>query len=318
MNRYKGLAFLFLIIIIVILVIVIYGTVSTGNNNDNKSKTLSEVEFLEQKIEMLLNQMNNIETRNYAVSVTEISQETKSQQSGGTTGDKGNSEEETNGGGSNDESSGSENGSTSESGKQQESTNTGNTQESEQSKKYELKPIGVLSSTEEINWDNVKSEVEILYTSIPTITLDLYALNVSQDNVLGFNKEFDNLTISTKAQNKQDTLKSLAKLYEYIPKFIQNTSDEDVKKVGVDTKKELFNAYSKLDEKNWIEIDQNIKQAIEKFSILLSNTSINSSTQYKISKVYVMLNELENAVLVQDESVFLIKYKNVLEEINNL
>ena len=31
-----------------------------------------------------------------------------------------------------------------------------------------------------------------------------------------------------------------------------------------------------------------------------------------------MLNELQNAVNVQDTSVFLIKYKNILEEMNNL
>ena len=31
-----------------------------------------------------------------------------------------------------------------------------------------------------------------------------------------------------------------------------------------------------------------------------------------------MVNELQNSVEVQDESVFLIKYKNILEEINNI
>ena len=31
-----------------------------------------------------------------------------------------------------------------------------------------------------------------------------------------------------------------------------------------------------------------------------------------------MLNELQNATNVKDEAVFLIKYKNLLEEINNM
>ena len=31
-----------------------------------------------------------------------------------------------------------------------------------------------------------------------------------------------------------------------------------------------------------------------------------------------MLNELQNAINEQDETVFLIKYKNLLEEINNI
>lgn len=214
--------------------------------------------------------------------------------------------------------SGSESGETQSGGKQEENSNSGNTQGSEQSKKYSLEPIGVLSTQEEINWGSVKNEVEILYTSIPTITLDLYALNVSQDDVLGFNKEFDILTISAKAENKEETLTSLARLYEFIPKFLQNTSDDEIKKVVAESKKNLFNAYSKLDAKNWSDIAQDTKQSVENFSKLLSNTNVDSAKQYKISKSYVMLNELQNAVQIQDESVFLIKYKNILEEINNL
>mgnify|MGYP004640057895 FL=1 len=54
------------------------------------------------------------------------------------------------------------------------------------------------------------------------------------------------------------------------------------------------------------------------YSKLLSNTKLDSSKQYNISKIYVMINELQNAVEVQNESVFLIKYKNILEEMNSI
>lgn len=202
--------------------------------------------------------------------------------------------------------------------KKEESKNPGNSQSSEASKKFDLKPIGVLSASQDINWEDVKKEIEILYSSIPTITLDLYQLNVSQEDVLGFNKEFDVLTTKVKEENKEETLKSLSKLYEYIPKFLQNSTDDEVKKVIADTKKDIFKGYSKLDSKNWEEIAKDTKQAIDDFSKLLSNTNIDSNKQYKISKIFVMINELQNAVEVKDESVFLIKYKNILEEINNM
>lgn len=202
--------------------------------------------------------------------------------------------------------------------KKEESKNSGNSQSSEASKKFDLKPIGVLSASQDINWEDVKKEIEILYSSIPTITLDLYQLNVSQEDVLGFNKEFDVLTTKAKEENKEETLKSLSKLYEYIPKFLQNSTDDEVKKVIADTKKDIFKGYSKLDSKNWEEIAKDTKQAIDDFSKLLSNTNIDSNKQYKISKIFVMINELQNAVEVKDESVFLIKYKNILEEINNM
>ena len=40
--------------------------------------------------------------------------------------------------------------------------------------------------------------------------------------------------------------------------------------------------------------------------------------QYNINKVYVMINELQNAVTLKDKEVFLIKYKNLLEELQNI
>ena len=80
----------------------------------------------------------------------------------------------------------------------------------------------------------------------------------------------------------------------------------------------ILKAYAKLDSKNWVEIGNNTKQSIDIYSRLLSNTNLDANKQYRISKVYVMINELQNAVEVQDESVFLIKYKNILEEMNSL
>lgn len=45
---------------------------------------------------------------------------------------------------------------------------------------------------------------------------------------------------------------------------------------------------------------------------------MDSRKQYNISKGYVMLNELKSATVLQDSAVFLIKYKNLLEEMNNI
>ena len=53
-------------------------------------------------------------------------------------------------------------------------------------------------------------------------------------------------------------------------------------------------------------------------AIRSQNTNTDSNKQYVINKIYIMLNELQNAVNMQDESIFLIKYKNILEEMNNL
>lgn len=309
MKKYKKIAYIFLIIIIAVLSVILYANVSKGNENNQKQKTFSEIEFLETKLVNLLNEMNNVETRNYDISVSEITEQAKNQKESSNNSSKQQGSQESENSTSNGNST---------SGDSSSSTNTSSNLSNQKNQKFNLEANGVLTNSDEINWSNVKSEIEILYSSIPTITLDLYQMNSNQEDILGFNKEFDNLTVVAKEEKKEETLKELAILYEYIPRFMQNSTDDEINKIIIETKANLFKAYSKLDSKNWTEISNDTKQAIDSYSKLLTNTNIDSSKQYSISKVYVMINELQNAVELQDESVFLIKYKNILEEVNSI
>lgn len=305
MKKYKKMAYVFLVIIILGMSVAVYANVNKDSKKDNKET--SEIEFIETKLVDLLNEMNHIETRNYSVSVSEItkqSQKKENQESKSSTSDGQDLQSESGSGG--------------DSGQGGTNNSEDSSQETESSKKFELKSNGVLSNSSDIDWNYVKSEIETLYSSIPTITLDLYQINIAQEDILGFNKEFDNLTKIVKQENKEGTLKELSALYEYIPKFVNSITADEMKKCLIESKSNLFKAYSKLDSKNWNEISKDTKQAISTYSKLLTNTNIDSSKQYGISKGYIMINELQNAVDLQDESVFLIKYKNILEEINNL
>ena len=176
----------------------------------------------------------------------------------------------------------------------------------------------VFTITDDINLDSVKSEIENLYTSLPSITIDLYQLNINQQDVLDFNTQVDKLTSVAKDEKKEETLSELTKVYEYIPKFLRSSGQEELYTILVETKLNVFKAYSKLDGDNWQEISMDMKNAIDSYSQLLTNTQIEARKQYNISKTYIMLNELQNAINLQDTSVFLIKYKNLLEEINNI
>ena len=295
MKKYKKLGYIFLVIIIVMLSVTVYATVSKDTDKIEKDKKIAEVKFLEDKLLNVFNQLNDIDTRNYNVSVNNITKQLKNQDEAGSNNEQGQSGSESS-----------------------NSTSSDSSNKSKQEKEFDLKNNGVLTSADEINWDNIKSQIEILYTSIPTITLDLYQSNINQDDILNFNKEFDNLTVGIKQENKQMCLDELSKLYNYLPNFSQNVLDDEIEKVLIETKNNILKAYSKLDSKNWREISENIKQASNSFSKLLTNTNIDTSKQYSISKIYIMINELQNAISVQDETIFLIKYKNILEEMNSI
>lgn len=190
--------------------------------------------------------------------------------------------------------------------------------EEQNNKKFELKSSGVLAKAENINWEIVKSEIESLYISLPAITMDLYDLNLNQEDILAFNSQYDRLTKVVKEEKKEEILKELTNVYEYLPKFLRGASHDVLYTTLIETKLNIFKAYSKLDGANWQEISEDMKNAIDTYSKLLTNTEIDTRKQYVVSKGYIMINELQNAVNLQDTTVFLIKYRNLLEEFNNI
>lgn len=309
MKNFKRISYIILIVIIIILSLIIYFSVIKNNDNEQDKKGVSEIRYVESKLVDLINSMNNIESRNYKISVSEISKETSE-----------NSEESSSGSGSN--SGGSSSSSGEGQGKNSQTSGESQTSESSESqdsnKKFELTKSGVLTNDEEINWDIIQSEVENMYTSIPTITIDLYQLNLNQEDILNFNKEYDNLTIAVKSKNKKESLSALSKVYDFMPKFIKNTSEGEEYKKVLQTKSDIFKAYSKLDAGDWGQIESDMNNAIQTYSQLLSNTNIDESKQYDLSKGYIMLNELQNAAKLKDTEVFLIKYKNLIEELNSI
>lgn len=304
MKKLKITAYIVLITIVVVIGTTIFVKANEDGQKSQREKALTELKYLDSKIEDIFNEMNNITMRNYKVYTSNI--EPNKKESSNTSSESSSSSD-----------SGNSKSSTQTTSNEQEEGNQSNEDE-KNLKNYTMQQEGVLTNTNAIDWNKVKNEIELIYASIPTITLDLYGLNINQDEILNFNRQYDNLTVLVKNQNKEETLRELAKTYQYIPKFAERVTDDTVYKTVLNTKSNIFLAYSKLDSKNWDEISSDIKNAINVFSQLLTGNVVNTNNQTTINKVYVMLNELQNATNVKDEAVFLIKYKNLLEEINNM
>lgn len=307
MKKYTKIAYIVLILIIFLSGFFIYKV--SGKNSSNQSikeKTLAEVKHLESEFQNLFNQLNNISFENYKISSSEIKKEENENQSSSTSK---NSTE--NGEGSSEKSGNSENSSSSKSSE-------GNAQSSN-NQQYNLEEVGILTKDSEINWNQIKNDVEKIYTSLYPTTLDLYQTSTNQQDIVNFNKEYDNLTKAVKDENKENSLKELSILYDYLPKFIENCTDDEKEKTVIKAKNYIFKAYSVLDKEDWSSISNNINSTTQEFTKLVTNIdNKENGNQYNINKTYVMINELQNAVTLKDKEVFLIKYKNLLEELQNI
>lgn len=275
------------IILIVGLIYCIYTYSHSNNNNNEKNKALSEIQYLENKFVNMFNSLNNIQYENYKIFSDKIDEKNNQKSQSQTSSSNSNSESE------------------------EENSN-------EETYEYNLKLEGTLNTSNNIDWKNLKNEVELIYTSLPTITLDLYQINLNKNDILSFNKDFDQLTTEINNEDKQNTLNQLTKLYKYLPNFLDNTNADKKYKIILKTKFHIFEAYSLLDTEDWKEIGIKTDNGINAFKDLLGTEKENQPKQYSINKCYIMLNELKNATIEENNEIFLIKYKNLLEEISNI
>ena len=326
MKKTSKIWYIILIIIGVFIIgFGIYYTVAKSKDKNTEEQNLNakvstELEYIEEKFVNLFNKMNNIEYENYKITVKDVEKsESNDKESGATTTGE---EKSGNTSSSDSQSSGGSQGGDSQGGNSEGSNSSQGESSSEQAadnQMYELQAIGVLTQDSQIDWEKTKTEVENIYVSIPTITLDLYQTNVNQQDILDFNSKFDNLTVAIKNENKQETLQNLIEVYKYMPTFAEAVSqNSNIKKTALDTKLNIFQGYSKLDSGDWTTISNDIQTGIQTFAKLLTDAQIEEQKQYTINKIYVMINELKSASEKKDVEIFLIKYKNLIEELNNV
>lgn len=177
----------------------------------------------------------------------------------------------------------------------------------------------VLSLNEnDIDWNTIKSEIEIIDEACATIILDLTTVNVNNQDILNFSSTLNDVILSSKNENKADTLVNISKLYSFIPKFEeqinQNESSKNIKQV----KSYLINAYSLIEQEDWTGIENNILSAEETFKNILNDIDYIKHKEFKINKTYISIKELQNSLKYKDKKLFLIKYKNLIESINML
>lgn len=300
MKKYTIIGYITLIILIIMMGFIFYKVYANQNKNDNiQEKTFEEIKKLDSNFSNIFNQLNNVKYEQYKISSSEMKED-----------DKGSSAENTTGG---DSSSSSKESSGEETGDSKEKDDN----QSKENKKYELKKSGILTQDEQIDWESIKNDIENIYPSLTGFTLDLYQINANKQEITEFNSQYDNVITQIKEEKKEETLDELSKLYEYLPKFADNATQDEKEKVVLNTKNKIFKAYSILDKEEWNKIQEHVQAATQEFTKLLTNIEMQKN-QYNINKAYVMINELKNAVDLKDKEIFLIKYKNLLEELKNI
>ena len=298
-----------IIVISIILGMLILGLTGCSNNKET-SQTLSqkvdsEIYYIDTELVGLISKLNNIYFANYIVESRKVDVTSDSSDKSSTS-----SKEDS----QNSEQTSEQEGSNSSSGS--------NTEKQDTKKQIDVTEVITHSSLDtdydDIQWEQLSSEIESFYTSWNTVILDLYKLNVNGTDITEFSSNLDQLVINIKAKDKQAAIDTLTIMYSYIPKYIQAFSDKNEEIDIAYTKEHILKAYAGVSKGDWNLASQELVLADEVYSNVMKNTSFVEKKEYNVNKSYVTLKELQTSISKQDKSLFFLKYKNLMQEIDIL
>ena len=265
------------IIFLVALVIFSFSGCSKQKTDEEqlRDKNISEIDYLDNYIMLMLNSINDIDLKQYDAKIEKTENLNEILQES----------EETS------------------------SEDTGNNVV-----QYSMVPNTILNANKTINWENLKLEIENLNNTWPSIIVDLYKANVDNKKLTEFSDLINTCIGNIKNENRTETLNSLAKLYEYIPVFLEKIASDNKQIELAKTKVEVIKAYVNIDFANWEELKTSLDRAISNFEPIVNNTS-EAEKEYNIRKAYVLLQEFKNAVDTNDKDLLFMKYKNLMEEL---
>lgn len=304
LKKYIFIIILVAIILIIASIVVLSNSSRNTDNNKLKEKLEQEIKYIDSTLISIANKLNNITYENYELLKEKnngISKENKDSSNNNQSSQSSQDDSK------NNQSDNSSN-SSSNSNSQQSSNNL--------NEKYEIQQYSILNNKNSTpDWKYIKNEIEIFYSSWPNIIVDLHQNGVNNDDILNFGYEIDNLIINIKNENKIETISSISKLYSYIPKYSEQTSDDnDTNKYIYYTKSNIISGYALIEQENWEDMKLKISKSQEYFNNIIND--INRKNKNKINETYVLLNEMNNSTSKKDKDIFYIKYKNLMETID--
>lgn len=248
-NIYYILKLLFLLILCLFIL------TGCSNNNDDKlkGKTQDQINYLEKDLISMLNGFNNISYANYRI---EIKQETQSSQTnalieeskkqGATNGE---SIQETN------QNNNSVENSSNESQMDTSGNNTGKNEQQQSNSNIRMVPNSILlnNNKENIDWNNMKYEIEKIYSSWNTLFIDLNSLENGNTKTLDFSSILNDATQSIKAENKINSMKNISKMYSALGEYKKSYINDNMQINLIETKSNIIETYVFVTETNWDE-----------------------------------------------------------------
>ena len=116
-------------------------------------------------------------------------------------------------------------------------------------------------------------------------------------------------------ENKADTLVVLSNMYNYIPTFLSQVSDNQKYISLLQTKALIMQSYALVEQDKWDEMLSITQKAIDTFLLVINQVDDTNTNVNTVNKIYIYLNEIKNTIQEKNKELYFMKYKNLVESV---
>lgn len=161
-------------------------------------------------------------------------------------------------------------------------------------------------------WESIQTQIENLYQTWNTISIDLNSLNVDGKSILAFNDFLNASTQNIKKKEKAQAMKEIVKLYQLLPKYSHDYKQGSKETNVLEIKTSIVTAYVDVSNEDWNSAKTQLSGAITQFTSLLNSVEQNFQNQTLVNQCYILVNELNKAITLKDKEIFFIQYQNLM------
>lgn len=332
--------FLICIILIAILVILNYKNYNQEKEKqDLQEKILSEIDFVSTSTIDAMNKLNNISVVRYKIYTETLNTNNNSSSKGAKQQTLEKNEIESEGESTENESSNAKssnsnnstepsNGNSGEMSSQSDkaATNKGSASSDSLSSNDNINPSEMKTNNSllevaggNIDWNNIEYIYENIFTSIPIMTLDLEKKNVDSNLISNLNIALNGIAQSIIGQDKNSCMINYYNLYAYLNEIVKDVVEDDYTVNYYGTITNVLNAYALSNQENkFKEMEESINKAINQFTNILKDDSIEYNKKQNIKKIDLKLKQTKDSIKLSDKNIFYLQYKNVMQDLITL
>jgi len=166
-----------------------------------------------------------------------------------------------------------------------------------------------------VDWDSIQKDTENLNSSLDTIVLDLSETKISNDDLVNFRNELNNVNIAIAGKNENELMQRCIYLYSLLPTYLEKYSNDKNEINNMKLKSLVLSSFIQANVLDWQSAKTTIGLAETKYKEMMDDVDYMKEYSYNLNKTYVLLEELKNAINIEQADLSRIKYINFIEKI---